>query len=548
MDENNIIRQEIIAQEKTAENILPEMYAPKPLFELTKRDTTFAFITIIVSIFTALFGIFGGFSFGYSLTIVFMIALFSIYFVKNTTVKLPSLIYGVLALALSSVFVCTTNGSVRFFGLVISFLLSLVFFDAVINKAACGNRETLNIFYSASSTASNTGVAMKSLLTSGDGGKKTVGKVMLGLLCAAPVLIVVVPLLIKSDDAFSGMMHSIFSGSGNAFLTILKVIFGLIISIFVISYGFSLKYNRISKLKESKFKGIENVYVISFLSAIATCYMLYLFSQLAYFFSAFKGFLPDGDITYAQYARKGFFEMCVIAVINLGIIFLSILIAKKQDGKVCHSIRVIATFIASFTLIIITTAISKMVLYINTYGMTILRVTTSAFMLFLAVVFMASILRIHITKINIVKTSLIAAGCIVLILGTVNVNAVCARYNYQAYKTKKLNTIDIEAIYELGDEGIPYLTRLVGAKDKNVANDAQYYLAKAYMEDYFYNMHYTQSFDAKALKERQKCKGFSYFSIPKNQAYSTLYKFIDKNPQFSLYCLNQYKEKYDVEW
>ncbi len=530
------------AQEKTPEMLLPEMYQPKPLFELTKSDTVFAVGALIASIFTAIFGFFGGFAFGYMLSAVFMLILFGIYFIKSGRLNVLSAVCGLLGLANAAVFICTTNGSVRFFGVVVGFLLSLISFDGIINGSANGNRQTLGIFYSAASTMGNIGVSLKSLFTGDKGSKKAIGKVISGLLCAIPVLIIVVPLLIKSDDAFSGMMSSIFSNSGNAFLTVLKAIFGALISMFVISYGFSLKFGRISKTKESKFTGIENVCIISFLSAIAACYLLYLFSQLAYFFSAFKGFLPNDTITYSQYARKGFFEMCIIAVINLGVVFLSIMLAQKQNGKVCVGIKITATFISVFTLIIISTAISKMVLYINEYGMTVLRIGTSAFMIFLAVVFISVILRIYINKINVVKTALITAGIVVLLLGTVNINALCARYNYESYKDGRLDTIDIETLYNLGDEGIPYVVRLACSNDNDVAQEAQGYLAEAYLYDYFDDMQYAKNFTLDDLKDKQKNKGFEYFNIPKNTAYNTLYKFIESNPQFASRCQSYFED------
>ena len=269
--------------------------------------------------------------------------------------------------------------------------------------------------------------------------------------------------------------------------------------------------------------------------------MLYLFSQLAYFFSAFKGFLPEGDITYAQYARKGFFEMCVIAVINLLIVFLALLLAKKENGKVCHTIKAIATFISVFTLIIIATAISKMVLYIGTYGMTVLRITTSSFMLFLSIVFISVILRIYINKVNIVKTALITAGVILLLLGTVNVNSVCARYNYESYKAERLEKIDVQQLYELGYEGIPYIAKLASAKDLDVANEAQNYLAKAYLYDYFDNMEDAVYFTVDDLKANEKNKDFAHFTIPKMTAYNCLYEYIENNPLFSTTCQNYFE-------
>ncbi len=529
--------------QKTPESLVPEMYKPKPLFELGKRDTTFALCALAASIFAAVFGIFGGFAFGYLLSIVFMVILFSIYFIHNTKVGILPVIFGLLSIANAAVFICTTNGSVRFFAVIVSLLLSLVFFDGVVNGDQIGNRQTTSVIYKALSTFGNIGVSLKSLLLTSKDDKKIIGKVMLGLVCAIPVLAVVVPLLISSDDAFSGMMSSIFSNSGNMFLTVLKVVFGAIISMFVISYGFSLKYNRTATTKESQFKGIESICIISFLSAIALCYLLYLFSQLAYFFSAFKGFLPNDKITYSQYARKGFFEMCVIAVINLGVVFLSMLLAKKQNGKVSVGIKITATFISVFTLIIIATAISKMLLYINELGMTVLRITTSAFMIFLAVVFIAIILRIYINKINIVKTALITAGIVVLLLGTVNVNALCARYNYESYKEQRLETIDIETLYNLGDEGIPYVVKLACSKDKQVAKEAQRYLKKAYKHDYFYNTYNIKNFTVEDFKKNSKDKGFEKFNIPQKRAYDYLYAFLEKNPDF---CVINYTDDYNM--
>ncbi len=496
----------------------------KPSFDLTKGDNAFALCGVLVSVFTSVFGIFGGFSLGYLLSIVFMMALFLCYFAKGGKARFFPIFCGVLALANSAVFICTSNASVRFFGVIVSFLLALVCYDGLVGGEAKGNRQTLRVFSRAVMTMGNVGRAIKSLFV-GDGKRKTAGNVVIGLLCAIPVLVVVVPLLM-SDDAFYGMVRNVF---GDMTTTAFKLVFGLVLSMFVISYGFSLKAGQVREAKPGKFSGIENAYIISFLSAISVCYLLYLFSQLAYFFSAFRGFLPDGEITYAQYARKGFFEMCMIAIINLGIVFLSLLLSKKRNGKACHGVKALATFIAAFTLIIIATAISKMVLYIDVYGMTVLRLTTSAFMLFLSVVFISVILRIYITKINVVKTALVAAGCIVLALGTANVNAICARYNYQSYMTGRLKTIDVDALYYLGDEGIPYIAKLVADDDAEIAKQAESYLTDVYLYDYFEDMTEAEDFTVETLKKNQRNKGIERFRIPKKAAYDALYGFIEDN-------------------
>ena len=183
-----------------------------------------------------------------------------------------------------------------------------------------------------------------------------------------------------------------------------------------------------------------------------------------------------------------------------------------------------------------------MVLYIKAYGMTVLRLTTSSFMLFLSVVFIAAILRIYINNINIVKTALITAGVVVLVLGMLNVNSICAEYNYKAYKSNALSTIDIKAMYELGDEGVPYVVQIACGKDTDKAKEAQRYLAEAYLYDYFEDMEHTRNFTLEDLKKHQKDKGFERFSIPKEIAYEKLYEFIEKNPQFASKCHTYFED------
>ena len=500
----------------------PPQKEPSPQFSLNKADLIFALCAAAVGIFTTLFGIFDGFALGFFIATLLTLVLFAVYFTKGKKPQVKRYLWGLLALADALVFICTSNSSVRFFAFILCFLLSLLCFDGLVCGGTKGNRQTLGILFAAFSSLENMSVSISSLFASGNGRGKVFGKVLLSCLCAVPVLIILLPLLLASDDAFQGMMRSMFSETpGN----LAKVVGGILLSVPLISYGFSLKNRRLSKIKTGSAKGIDSIYIISFLSVISACYVLYLFSQLAYFFSAFQGFLPNGKITYAEYARKGFFEMCAIAVINLCIVFAALLLAKKQNGKVGRGVQFVSTFICLFNLIIIATAISKMVLYIDAYGMTVLRITTSAFMVFMAIVFISLILRIYSARINILKTGLISAGCIVLILGTANVNRICAAYNYESYCSGKLDSIDVEAIYHLGDEGIGYLVKLTNAPDWYVAEQAADYLANECLDTYFDLSYPTDS----AQDLVKKDSGFSSYTIPKATAYQYLYDYYAEN-------------------
>lgn len=505
---------------------------PKPLFPLSKGDTAFAVTAVAVCILWSSLGWFGGMALGYLISVVAVMLLLGIYLKKGGRLTAFSLLCGVLALGLGAVFLCTTNGSVRFYATVVSFLLGLCCFHSMTVGATKGNRQTAGIFYSAAATTANIGVAVKSLFSNEKGEKRAIGKALLGLTCSLPVLVIILPLLISSDDAFRGMMNTLFNDGNTLFV---KCLFGIGMAFLVVAYGLSLKHRRTIALGESKFPGIEGVYILSFLSVISVIYVMYLFSQLAYFFSAFRGFLPEGDITVAQYARTGFFEMSAIAAINLALVIGAMLLAKKKNGKVGHPIKAVCSFISLFTLMIIATALSKMVLYIDSFGMTELRLTTSAFMVFLAVVFLATILRIYWRPINVVKTALLTAGVLLVILGVGNVNALCARYNYEAWQSGALEEIDAEALYHLGPEGIPYLVKLADSPDLNASGSAQYYLSLAYELRYFEYEGDQPPRTVPLLKQAEETPSFSYYSIPRAEAYRCLYQFYETHPDFIEY-------------
>ena len=520
------VQEETVLQETAQEQALQKKDLPQYGFERAKGDTAFALFALIASVLTTVLG-FRGFALGYAISSVFMMTVFFFYFVKGGKLCMMSVLSGVLTLASSSVFVFTTNGSVRFFGVVTGFLLALLCFDGFRYGRVKGNRQTLRVFFSAVGTVKNLDSSLSVLLAGRS--KRAFWKALAGVLCALPVLVIVLPLLLSADDAFRGMMRVL---SNSAFTSAFRAIIGAVMSIFVITYGFTMKKKDRVLVKDSRFHGIDNVYILSFLSVISLCYVLYLFSQLAYFFSAFRGFLPNGEITYAQYARKGFFEMCIIAVINLGLVLISFLLAKKENGKVSNGIKALSTFVAVFTLIIIATAISKMLLYIDAYGMTVKRLTTSAFMVFLAVVYLCMILRIYFKRVNLIKLSLLAASCIILVLGICNVNTVCAKYNYESYRSGKLETVDVAAMYHLGDEGIPYVVKLASDKDPEVAEQAKNFLKTAYQRHYFDDVNAFEGFTLEQLQHNEKNSGFAYFSIPRKAAYDSLYDYLKQNPDF----------------
>ncbi len=526
---------------------------PLRLFSLGKKDMIFVVLALVSCVFLSFFGICSGFSGGFGITAFLLFLVLAVYFLPaKKGIKPYFAVCGVLSAVLCAVFVITTNGSVRFWSVVVGFLLSIMsLYSTVADTKEVGDLSLLGFIFPPffKGAFGKMPIAVASVFSGEGKRRKSIGGALIGALVSIPCVIIVVSLLRSSDEAFDALVSSVFD---NIAADIFKVLLGVSIAIFVISYGFSLKKGNFEAKEKGGFAGIDNAVTISFMSMISVCYIAYLFSQLAYFFNAFMGILPKGySFTVAEYARRGFFEMTAIVAINLIVIFACLLLARKKNGKVCGALRAICTFIGIFTLIIIATALSKMVLYINSFGMTILRLTTSAFMVFLAVVFIAVMLRVFMPRIRVLRTAFITAGCILALLGCINVNSVVASYNYNAYKQGTLEEIDVQTIYELDEEGVPYLIKLAESKDKDIREQAQQKIVN--ICDDMYDIRYKNP-AGKYVKYKTdlstgyKIEGKTYdkigqMNIPRSIAYAQLDEYLKENPEVLMK-----EDEYSYEW
>lgn len=304
----------------------------------------------------------------------------------------------------------------------------------------------------------------------GEARSRRTGSVLLGLACALPVLMVVIPLLMSSDAAFEGLLDRLDLD------TVAEIAVSILLGLFVFLLTFGRMFHAQGYFAPQKAvpsdRGLEPMALSSFLGTLSAVYVVYLITQLAYFFSAFEGLLPE-DYTVAQYARRGFFEMATICAINLILIFAANLISRKRAGKAPLPLRLLSVFICLFSLVLIATTLSKMCLYIDCFGMTRQRILTSVFMVFLGILFLAVIARMFWKKAPCLKLAVVVGALLLITTCYADVDRIVAGYNVRAYQSGRLETIDMEHLGSLeSGAAVPYLFELLEAEDAQVAEEA----------------------------------------------------------------------------
>ena len=320
-------------------------------------------------------------------------------------------------------------------------------------------------------------------------GMKKVGAALIGVAVALPLLCILIPLLIKADAAFEGLLKNLPDiGAGEILVTFLL---GTPFAFWLYLRGVGLRHSPAPAAKEKRnAKGISSLTINTVLIAVSVVYVIYLISQLAYFSGGFSGVLPE-EFTLAEYARRVFFEMAWICAVNLLVMCLAVGLCAKKNGRSPIVTRLLSLFIGLVTLFMVVSASAKMYMYIDSYGLTRLRVLTEVIMIFMGITTLIVSLWLFIPKLPYMKAILVIGLVIGATVAWADVDTVVARYNVQAYQSGKLETVDLAYLQNLGRGAVPYIHELTTDADPEIAEDAQNVLdtwfgTSGWMEDFRY--------------------------------------------------------------
>lgn len=306
------------------------------------------------------------------------------------------------------------------------------------------------------------------------------GKLIKGGLIAFVPTLVVCGLLSYDKDFYriiEIMGSFIDMDAGNVFGNIWQLGLGIIVGQYVFRLFLASSDNAVEDTDQedcvNKLKSIQKAHVVTVLAAVLPIlflYVIFFISQWKYYMSAFSGKLPVG-LSYANYAREGFFQLCMVSFINMVIIVFVQLFMDVEKPVVAKIKGGIVISYAACTLILIATAMSKMMLYIESYGLTQKRVYSSWLMIVLAILFVVAVVKQFVKRLNAVAVSMAVVVVAFGILALSNVDGLIARYNVDRYLEGSLETVDVWAMRDLGDAAVPELTRLLEELEDKVTAD-----------------------------------------------------------------------------
>lgn len=186
-------------------------------------------------------------------------------------------------------------------------------------------------------------------------------------------------------------------------------------------------------------------------------FLAFVLVQFRYFFGGAALVADSLTLTYAEYARRGFFELVWVCALTLPLLLLLDQLLPTEAPDQIRLFRWLSAAMLLLLGVIGTSAMGRMLLYQREYGLTELRLYTSAFMLWvgvLLVLFAATVLRGR--KERFAFGALVSGCAVVLALHGINPDWQIARVNLER-AAEGGRPLDIHYLSGLGADAAPVL-------------------------------------------------------------------------------------------
>jgi hypothetical protein len=120
------------------------------------------------------------------------------------------------------------------------------------------------------------------------------------------------------------------------------------------------------------------------LSLVNLLFLSFILVQLRYLFGGAEHVLATAGLSYAEYARNGFFELVVVAMLALPLLVVVTSVTRTETAGEVRAQRALATTLIVLLLLLVASALGRMRLYEQMYGWSMDRVLATAFITWIA--------------------------------------------------------------------------------------------------------------------------------------------------------------------
>jgi hypothetical protein len=188
------------------------------------------------------------------------------------------------------------------------------------------------------------------------------------------------------------------------------------------------------------------------LAALNALFLAFVLVQFRYLFGGHDLVESRAHLTYAQYARHGFFELVVVSILVLLVLLAVDASLRRNGNRGALVVRTLSGFLLALVFVVMASALQRMRLYEQAYGLTQLRVYAVGVIGWLGVVFAWFGVTVLRGRRNIFPVGAVVAGFLATaVLNVVNPDALVARTNLERSR------VDVSYVAGLSEDAVPAL-------------------------------------------------------------------------------------------
>ena len=227
--------------------------------------------------------------------------------------------------------------------------------------------------------------------------KRKASPILRGVLLALPIVIVLTLLLTSADPVFARRILGLFDwlSFDNLAESLFRLTYILIFAYVLLSaYYFgstvSAKWEKGHHTKPvvKPFLGLTESGII--LGAVNLLFLAFVILQFTYLFGGQENISVEG-FTYAEYARRGFFELLAVAIISLILFYGLSLWTKRETTSQRWIFSGLGILLTGLVGVILVSGFTRLSLYEAAYGFTRLRTLTHIFTVWTGLVLITTV-------------------------------------------------------------------------------------------------------------------------------------------------------------
>ncbi|WP_327268101.1 DUF4173 domain-containing protein [Streptomyces sp. NBC_01218] len=177
--------------------------------------------------------------------------------------------------------------------------------------------------------------------------------------------------------------------------------------------------------------------------------------QLVVLLGGYDRVLRETGLKPAEYAREGFWQLLWATLLTLLVVALALRMAPRGGARDRLLVKGVLGTLCVLTLVVVASALRRMDLYVDAFGLTRLRISVAAVELWLGVVLLLIVAAGILGARHLPRAVAVSAAVGVLAFGLMSPDRLIAEQNVQRYREGK--AIDISYLQELSADAVPAL-------------------------------------------------------------------------------------------